>query len=101
MEYTPGPWKWGWKIDDRLEADCGVHSEHTRGQAVSICRAPRYEKEEQWKANARLICGAQDLLGACKALIRWSKTATPTRIIQELDPIIKQAKLAISKAEGK
>lgn len=70
MRHTPRPWKWYWKINDGLEADCGIYSEYTYGQAVSICRAPRYEKEEQWEANARLIASAPELLEEHK---RWAK----------------------------
>ncbi len=66
MKYTPEPWKWYWKINEKLEAECGVYSENVTGQVISVCRAPRYESEKQWKANARLIASVPELLKACK-----------------------------------
>jgi hypothetical protein len=99
MEHTRGLWKWNWKINDRLECECGIYSEYEEGQAVSICRAPRYEKEKQWEANALLITAAPDLLKACKEVANWAETASPIRLIQELDIVIKKVNQAISKAE--
>lgn len=65
MIHTPGPWTWYWR-QVAGEADCGVMSGAESGRARSVCRAPRYESEEQWEANARLICTAQELLEALK-----------------------------------
>ena len=61
--HTPGPWDWYWRESDG-EADCGVYWEKYQGQAYSVCRAPRYQTEEQWAADARLIAAAPELLEA-------------------------------------
>jgi len=60
MEPTYGKWKWYWKENESYEADCGVYVEEVYGQAVSVCRAPRFEKKERWEANACLIAHAPD-----------------------------------------
>ncbi len=95
MKHTLTPWKWYWKINDRLEADCGVFSESITGQAVSVCRTPRYEKEEQWEANARLIASAPDLLEACKYVIEQLRNVKGKTF--PILPILN----AIAKAEGR
>ena len=56
-EHTPGPWKFYWRLEDG-KANCGVFVEQHPGQALSICRAPQYERREQWEANARLIASS-------------------------------------------
>ena len=99
-EPTPAPWKWYWKLNEHLEADCGVYWELREGLAISVCRAPRYETKEQWEANAPLICAAQDLLEACHKLIVTAENAPPTQFIKYLDEAVKAAKQAIAKAEG-
>jgi hypothetical protein len=98
--YTAGPWKVEpFKLGDRLEADCGVYSERFEGQAISICRAPRYEKEKQWEANAALIAAAPDLLDSLKYMIREAKTSTDwsgplsQQIIRQMDELISKAEV--------
>ncbi len=68
--HTPGPWRWHWGVNEELHADCGVYSEKREGQAYSVCRAPRYESQAQWEANARLIAAAPELLEVAKDLLR-------------------------------
>lgn len=70
MIHTPGPWTWYWRQDNGNEADCGVMSGAESGRARSVCRAPRYESEKQWEANARLISAAPELLEALQAMLR-------------------------------
>jgi hypothetical protein len=53
-KHTSEPWQWYWRQEDG-EANCGVLYEERPGMAHSVCRAPRYEKEEQWEANAARI----------------------------------------------
>lgn len=69
MTHTPGPWNWYWKLGENFEADCGVFSEATKGQAYAVCRCPRYQKEEQWKIDAPILAAANDLLEACEMLL--------------------------------
>lgn len=92
--HTPGPWKWHWKLDG-LKADCGVFSEKTEGHAYSICRAPVFEAQDQWEANARLISAAPDMLEALEALVQADASG-------ELDDsMFAAARAAIAKAKGK
>ena len=53
---TVGRWTHYWKTNDQGETDCGVVTEH----GCSVCRAPRYQTQAQWEANANLICQAHD-----------------------------------------
>ena len=69
VKFCPGPWQWYWHRNtdkDPSEAECGVFVEKRPGHAYSVCRAPRYEKKEQWEANARLIAAAPDLVEAAR-----------------------------------
>jgi hypothetical protein len=79
---TPGPWKWYWTVaaDDETVTDCGVYSEHIFGQAVSVCRAPRYESKEQWEANAGLISSAPDLLEALEMMVDMWNSGDSTKL---------------------
>lgn len=88
---TTGPWKYYWRINECGEADCGVFGEKSPGQAWAVCRAPRYEGQEQWEANARLIAAAPDLLEALIGVVRVADRAT-----DEFDA----ARAAIRKATG-
>lgn len=63
-----GPWQYYWRETDG-RADCGVFWEKIPGHAYSVCRAPQYEKKEQWEANARLIAAAPELLAAASRLL--------------------------------
>lgn len=69
-QHTPGPWEWFWMeevTDGRHEAVCGVYHEKIKGHAYSIARCPKYQKQEQWEADARLISAAPDMLAALHA----------------------------------
>ncbi len=66
-KHTPGPWKWYWRQEDGL-TNCGVFHERKRGMAYSVCRAPLYQTEEIWEADARLIAAAPDLLEALQQI---------------------------------
>lgn len=58
-KWTDGTWQWYWRYDEKKdEADCGVFVQEFTGMARSICRAPRYDTQAQWEANARLIAQA-------------------------------------------
>lgn len=100
-KHTPGPWKWYWRVDEDDHADCGVFWERREGQAVSICRAPRYEKQAQWKANAALISSAPDLLASLQHL---TDAVSPDGGVDDLEPYfqepVKRALEVISRAKG-
>ena len=97
--HSPGPWQWYFKIDDNLEADCGVYYEERPGMVYAICRAPRYEGEQQWKANARLIAAAPELLEAlkeCKKVLAVENSLRDNYgwdifIAEYINPVIKKA----------
>lgn len=95
---TPGPWVWYWREDDEGHADCGVFWEKRTGHAVSICRAPRYEKQQRWEANARLIAAAPDLLEACEMAVRCKKATGPASGV--CDSCTRRMEDAIAKARG-
>jgi hypothetical protein len=52
--YTPGPWKW-------LN-----HSEIVVDDAHETFIAEVFDEHEEWRANARLIAAAPELLKACE-----------------------------------
>lgn len=87
--YTPSPWKWYWRETDG-EADCGVFSETMPGQAYSVCRAPRYQTEERWEADARLIAAAPDMLEA-----HYENVRCLTMLLNELQGRVEAGKLAV------
>ncbi len=64
--HTPGPWQWHWRLEDGI-ATGSVFAEPTPGHAYAVAMCPRYQRRDQWEADATLICGALDLLKAAKA----------------------------------
>lgn len=62
----PQPWLWDWRYDaERAEADCGVYTQArsiSLGHAYAVARCPRYQKREQWEADAELITKAVSAL---------------------------------------
>jgi hypothetical protein len=103
-KYMPGPWRWYWRVEDG-KANCGVYWEKRLGQSYSVCRAPQYEKQKQWEANARLIAAAPELLEAARLGLAiaggWIQselegTAHHQEELNRLEPI----RAAIAKAEG-
>lgn len=49
-------YQWYWRARDG-EADCGIFYEERPGHAYSVCRAPRYAKQEEWAEFASAVCG--------------------------------------------
>ena len=88
MSHTPGPWQWYWRTEND-ETNCGVFWEKSKGQAWPVCRAPRYQTEEQWTADARLISAAPDLLVALNEAVGYLR-----------DDAYSKACKAITKATG-
>ena len=98
-QHTPGPWVWYWRNEDG-EANCGVFW-HER-MAYSVCRAPRYETQEQWEANARLIAAAPDLLETLMELVEIASVLEPTCLgnSRAKENRMDRARAAIAKAIG-
>jgi hypothetical protein len=101
-KHTSEPWQWYWRQEDG-EANCGVLYEERPGMAHSVCRAPRYEKEEQWEANAARIVACvnamegltneqvaelrasrDELLSALKDVLVMWKSPQPTKLDEAL-----------------
>lgn len=95
-KHTPGPWEWDWRQIDG-EADCGVRWMKREGHAYSVCRAPRYQSQEQWEADARLIAAAPDLLSA---LIAMEAKASKQNWNDAYPDQLEAARAAIAKATG-
>ena len=72
MEHTALPWEWDWNLKpDSLETECGIR--HFDGNmAYSVARCPKYQAEQQWKADARFIIKAcnhhEELVEAVRAI---------------------------------
>lgn len=55
-------WQYYWRKNEETgETDCGVYYEDFPGRADSVCRAPRYQTEEQWEKDASLICSVHEM----------------------------------------
>lgn len=95
LQSTPKPWKHYWRVDEEGHADCGVFSEARKGQAVSVCRAPRYQTKEQWEVDAPLISAAPDLLEALAAILNAEDSAVahiPHALVDNASAALKKAK---------
>ena len=79
-----GPWRWD---------SARVYSDHPDISGNIVCLAPgeAFESHKNWKANARLIAAAPDLLEALRAAV-----AIADRKTVEFD----KARTAIAKAMG-
>ena len=84
MKQTPAPWRWD---------SARVYSDHPDISDNIVCLAPgeAFESHKNWKANARLITAAPELLAALKGAV-----AVADRRTDEFDA----ARAAIAKAEG-
>lgn len=98
--HTPGPWK----VAHRMGRPVVVNSTPTHGGPLDICEAYTHplahetisDALEVSEANARLIAAAPDLLQALKELCADKYLADPINADR-----MKNARLAISKAEGR
>ena len=70
MQPTEGKWHFFWRHENG-EADCGIFAEPHPGHAIAVARCPRYEKQEQWEANATLMCAASDMLALLKDTVAF------------------------------
>ena len=93
-EHTKGPWNWNWFQKDGL-TDCGIFSDYCHGIRTSVARAPKFQTESQWRADACLIAAAPELL---EALEDAMKTAMFEKHADR--PWHSNARKAIAKAKG-
>ena len=84
MQLTPGPWE----LHPHGDNEGDIHG--SDGQLVCMMREGDTAPEEDWSADARLICAAPDLLAACKLAL----TAGDHQYVQFI------LRDAIAKAEG-
>ena len=104
-KHTPGPWQWYWRLGEALKADCGVFAEPRPGHAYSVCRAPQYEGQAQWEANARLISAAPEMYEALLAILPFipitsAREGGAARFSANVEAADK-VRDAIAKAEGR
>ena len=85
MKHTPGPWAIGLETDEN-----DGHGQIISPEGEHIASVSMYPIV----ANARLLAAAPELLEACKAMLAAD---------DELDypVVVKQARAAIAKAEGR
>jgi len=72
--------------NDSLETDCGI----VTVDGYSICRAPRYQKEQQWEADARLIAKAPEMYELLKMVSgdgyrRTGRMEEVNKLLKEID----------------
>lgn len=72
---TEGPWKVRrWSMDrDTKESSGSIYAEPRPGHAYAVAMCPRYQKEDQWNADAAFIvkaCNAHEALVAENARLR-------------------------------
>lgn len=99
-EHTPGPWTWYWRQTDG-EADCSIVSEQYPGNACCVARCPRYQKQEQWRADAPLLSAAPELLAMLKQFLDYVEDTVIDYPDSFLADMHTDAKKIIAKAEGR
>lgn len=58
--HTAGPWEWCYRVNENDENDGSVFWMKREGHAYCVAKAPRYQTEEQWAADAALIAAAPE-----------------------------------------
>lgn len=90
MKHTPGPWRVSEKYPNLIVAidpDTGATD-----QLASACQIMR-----EWKANARLIAAAPDLLAAAKAVIKLDLSCGD---LAEFDAAVDRLNALVREIEG-
>lgn len=102
MTHTPGPWGYG-----STGNICSVYpvtakgTPLNRGDTEDVCQISKMT-EYDWKANARLIAAAPDLLAALVEVTDRFEAAPGAVYATDSDRlVIKQARAAMAKAEGR
>ena len=94
--HTAGPWR----VTDEINRSSGGEViRPNRGDGVDspvafVCDFNRYDRDEERKANARLIAAAPELLEALKLLLNL-------RITTPLAQRMASAAMVVAKAEGR
>jgi hypothetical protein len=83
-KHTPGPW--------HTAGEQGVQIRSAKDQIAKVWTM----RGNEWKANARLIAAAPELLEALKEIVDAADGAG----WEQLDPSFKKARAAIAKATG-
>jgi hypothetical protein len=114
---TAGPWKWHSRVED-LYGDGPIQSgsifaEPIKGHAYSVAVAPKYQTEEQWRADAAAIVlwenNFDDLVKALESFIAVTHEHGTMddgcfyyagRSAPELQQQIESACAALAKAKG-
>jgi hypothetical protein len=65
--HTPTPWMWAWRDDE--DAPASIYSMIRDGHAYAVAMCPKYQKREQWVADAKFIIEACNNYSALKARI--------------------------------
>tara|TARA_B110000483_G_scaffold194793_1_gene232223 strand:+ start:2289 stop:2624 length:336 start_codon:yes stop_codon:yes gene_type:complete len=70
--HTPAPWTWHSKKheDGSMNGSVVFIDEHL---AHCVCKAPKFQDEEKWEANAKLMAAAPELLDALMAMDTFLK----------------------------
>jgi len=68
-QHTQGPWTWHNAKNDDGTHNGSVIYEKRPGMAYCVCKAPRYQTDDQWEADAALIAAAPDLLSALNEML--------------------------------
>lgn len=92
-QHTPGPWSVTSEIDRIFNGELirpGKPEERNTPVAV-VCDFNRFDRDDERKANARLIAAAPDLLAACEAALSDGP---------EHFAVAKQLQAAIARATG-
>ena len=55
-EHTQTPWMWAWRYDETAPAS--IFSMVREGHAYAVAMCPRYQKPEQWVADAKFVLKA-------------------------------------------
>jgi hypothetical protein len=56
LRHTQTPWMWAWRNDE--SAPASIFSMVREGHAYAVAMCPRYQKPEQWVADAKFILEA-------------------------------------------
>ena len=90
VQHTPGPW--------HTAGDQGVQIRSAKDQIAKVWTM----RGNEWKANARLIAAAPDLLAALSVVLRDVQAVDAEGHLAdiELEPAMYQARAAIAKATG-
>jgi len=104
VEHTATPWEWDWQLkENSLEAKCGIR--HFDGNiAYSVARCPKYQSEQQWKADGAFIVKAcnnfDEMYEALKAIDEADDAADGKRLAAyEKAALLCQHVLAMIEAE--